>query len=62
MKYSLLYELLYESLTVRSARDEAALRSLKRKYEELQDDVQLSSEQAQAQLIQEYDDCLPVDA
>jgi len=62
MRYVLLFDFLYESLAIRSNHDAAALRSLKRKYEELQDELHLSSEQVQSQLIQEYDDCLPVDA
>jgi hypothetical protein len=64
MKYPLLFDYtrLRDKLVFVSRNDDAALRSLKKKYEELQDDSQASYEQAKAQLIQEYIDCLPVDA
>jgi hypothetical protein len=39
--------------------DEAAQRSLQRKYDELKDDLSLAYEQAKAALSKELIDCLP---
>lgn len=63
-KHLLLFDFrrLYHALDYLSARDAAALRCLKRKYEELQDDIRIPYDRALVLLTQEYHDCLPVDA
>lgn len=59
------YEALRIVLAELSPKDEAALRSLERKFEQLDEALwfgEVSYEVARDELYQECDDCLPVDA
>lgn len=58
------YEALRTVLEELSPGDEAALRSLKRKYDQLQDALwfgDITCEAAKEELLQECYDCMPVD-
>ena len=59
------YEALRTALKAISPGDEAALRSLERKYDQLKEARwfgEISYQAARDELFQECDDCLPVDA
>ncbi len=63
MRHTLLpsYSVLRRALALKTGNDQAAIRSFDRKFQELEDDQEVSATCAFEQLWQEFDDCLPME-